>query len=137
MSIKDLELPFPIKNIIKNLNPPRIDYLLEEGVIEINGFKFRVIETPGHTPGSVTILYRNIVFTGDTLFKGSIGRTDLGGDINMLIKSIHDKLFKLPRDTLVYPGHGEPTTIGYEIINNPYVGVNGIYPFRSRNLYNR
>jgi glyoxylase-like metal-dependent hydrolase (beta-lactamase superfamily II) len=113
---RDVEYPKPTRRLC-------------EGKIEIERFKLDIIETPGHTPGSVSIIYDDIVFTGDTLFKESIGRTDLGGDIDKLVESIHKKLFKLPKDMLVYPGHGELTTIGYEIVNNPYVGLNGIYPF--------
>lgn len=131
MNFKDLELTPPpiLKNIIGDFKTPQADYNLKEDSLRIDEFIFYVIETPGHTLGSVSIKYRDIVFTGDTLFKESIGRTDLGGDINMLVESIHNKLFKLSASTKVYPGHGEYTTIGYEILHNPYVGREGIYPY--------
>jgi len=131
MSFKDLKLAFPpiFKNILGDFKVPDADYDLKEGSLMMDDFRFYVIETPGHTMGSVSIKYRSIVFTGDTLFKESIGRTDLGGDINLLVKSIHSKLFKLSPSTKVYPGHGEHTTIGYEMLHNPYVGREGIYPY--------
>ena len=82
-----------------------------------------VVPTPGHTHGSVTFYCEEegIVFTGDTLFQGSVGRTDLdGGSMFQLINSLRE-LAQLPDDTKVYPGHGEPTTIGFEVAHNPYM----------------
>lgn len=90
----------------------------------IPGLCFDVIETPGHTPGGVSFHFirAGAVFTGDTLFEGSIGRSDLpGGSSETLLRSIHEKLLALPRATLVYPGHGEPTTIGQEAAQNPFL----------------
>jgi len=133
MNRLDEDLSKSFKQYIPGLNidVPEPDNNLIEGVYIFKKIKVRVIETPGHTYGSVSILINNKLFSGDTLFKGSIGRTDFGGDLNMLIKSIHKKLFKLDRDIEVYPGHGEYTTIGYEIKNNVYVGVNGLYPYKN------
>ncbi len=83
---------------------------------------FTVLHTPGHTQGGVCLLFDNKLITGDTLFHMSIGRSDLpGGDGPMLLNSIKTTLFKLPDDTTVYPGHGEPTSIGYEKANNPFL----------------
>lgn len=81
-----------------------------------------IIHTPGHTPGGISIKVGNVVFTGDTLFAGSIGRTDFpGGSFDMLISSIKEKLLKLDDDTKIFPGHGESSTIGYEKRMNPFL----------------
>jgi hydroxyacylglutathione hydrolase len=88
----------------------------------------RVLHTPGHTPGSVCLYLettgeRPILFAGDTLFAGSIGRTDLwGGSFEAIVESIQGPLFSLPEDTLVIPGHGPETVIGLEREDNPFVG---------------
>jgi hydroxyacylglutathione hydrolase len=87
--------------------------------------ELQVIHTPGHTPGSVCFYAADdgLLIGGDTLFAGSIGRTDLpGGDTRTLLTSIRSRLWPLPEDTVVYPGHGEPTTIGDERRENPFVG---------------
>jgi len=89
------------------------------------GLSFDVIHTPGHTPGGVCYHFADaaVLFSGDTLFQGSVGRTDLmGGDHNKLLASIRGRLFKLPEETKVYPGHGPPTSIGNELRYNPYAG---------------
>jgi hydroxyacylglutathione hydrolase len=83
----------------------------------------KVIHTPGHSPGSISLAGQGFVLTGDALFNQSIGRTDLpGGDFDTLVRSITDRLFKLDDDTIVYPGHGPETSIGDEKIANPFVG---------------
>ncbi|MDF2717231.1 MAG: metallo-beta-lactamase domain protein [Paenibacillus sp.] len=99
------------------------EYALDEGqTLELLGEKFRVFHTPGHSPGSVSLLYGDKLFCGDVLFRLSVGRTDLpGGSQRELMESIHGTLFDLSDDVKVYPGHGKPTTIGYEKTNNPYV----------------
>ncbi|UUZ83415.1 MBL fold metallo-hydrolase [Paenibacillus sp. P26] len=99
------------------------EYALDQGQeLKLLGLVFKVFHTPGHSPGSVSFLYGNQLFSGDVLFRLSVGRTDLpGGDQQDLLDSIHDKLFEPPDDTIVYPGHGAKTTIGYERENNPYV----------------
>lgn len=98
---------------------------LEEGIPIIFGnSSLEVYDTPGHSPGSVSIFHRpsKTLIAGDVLFKDSIGRTDLpGGDFDSLIRSIKEKLFTLPDETIVYPGHGPTTTIGYEKIHNPFL----------------
>jgi len=103
---------------------PEPDRLLEDGdTIECGQLQFDVIHTPGHSPGGSCFYIKdeNVVFVGDTLFAGSIGRTDLpGGDYDTLIRSIQTRLFVLPDDTKVYNGHMELTTIGEEKRFNPF-----------------
>ncbi|MBE5106695.1 MBL fold metallo-hydrolase [Bacillus thuringiensis] len=101
------------------------DYLIEmEEEIHIGSFSFKVLFTPGHSPGSVSyyIKNENILISGDVLFKGGIGRTDIsGGDHNLLLKTIQEKLFSLPEKTLVLSGHGDVTDIQTERNQNPFL----------------
>jgi glyoxylase-like metal-dependent hydrolase (beta-lactamase superfamily II) len=101
------------------------DILLKDGdVLEIGDLKFSVIHTPGHSRGSICLLGEGVLFSGDTLFNGSIGRTDLarwGGDYNTIIRSIRTKLLTLDDAITVYPGHGPKTTIGAERRGNPFL----------------
>lgn len=104
---------------------PQVDEYLEEGKdIKLGNDTLQVIFTPGHSPGSVS-LYAEAerwIIAGDVLFEGSIGRTDLpGGDFKVLEQSIQEQLYSLPDDITVYPGHGNPTTIGYEKSINAFV----------------
>ncbi len=95
-----------------------------EGPIGYAGLTFHVLHTPGHTPGGVCYYCseQNVVFVGDTLFAGSIGRTDFpGGNAEQLLDSIRRKLATLPEDTVVYSGHGPQTTIGCEKRHNPFL----------------
>jgi len=90
----------------------------------LDGVAFEVLHTPGHTPGSVCYRFSgdNVLFSGDTLFREAVGRADLpGGNMDTLVVSIREKLFLLPDSTKVFPGHEEPTTIGWEKSNNPFV----------------
>lgn len=111
--------------------PSPEELFTEEEVIHWGRLQVRVIPTPGHTPGSVSFLVSEegnprCIFTGDTLFAGSVGRTDLpGGDQEVLIRSIQTQLFSLSDTLVVYPGHGEPTTIGQEKRYNPFVRLAG------------
>src|SRR5215467_13430134 len=104
--------------------PPNVDRFLKHGdQVSIGNETLRVIHTPGHSPGSISLSGKNYVFTGDALFNQSIGRTDLpGGDLETLLRSIKGQLFQLDDDTTVYPGHGPETTIGDEKLANPFVG---------------
>ena len=101
------------------------EFALEEGQkLVLIGHTFQVYHTPGHSPGSVSLLCENDLFAGDVLFRMGVGRTDLtGGRERDLIDSIQNKLYRLPDEVKVYPGHGPKTTIGYEKQNNPYVPV--------------
>ena len=101
---------------------PDPDVCLKEGdIIEAGNMKLKVIHTPGHSPGGICLLSDHDLFSGDSLFGGSIGRTDLvGGSHEHLLKSISSKLFSLGETTKVYPGHGPSTTIGYEKKHNPF-----------------
>jgi hydroxyacylglutathione hydrolase len=100
------------------------DKLYEEGPLQWGSAAGQIFHTPGHSPGSCCFYFpeHKVLLAGDTLFQESVGRTDFPtsnhGD---LVKSIHDKLFVLPEETRVFPGHGEPTTIGHEKENNPFV----------------
>jgi glyoxylase-like metal-dependent hydrolase (beta-lactamase superfamily II) len=104
--------------------PPKVDSYLKDGdVLKMGEDTIRVLHTPGHSPGSISLSGTGYVFTGDALFNQSIGRTDLpGGDLQTLIHSIKDRLFKLDDETVVYPGHGPETMIGDEKLANPFVG---------------
>jgi glyoxylase-like metal-dependent hydrolase (beta-lactamase superfamily II) len=116
---------------------PPADRLVREGdVVEAAGMQFDVLDIPGHSPGHVVYLLRSesptIVLGGDVLFQGSIGRCDFpGGDQELLVSGIRRKLFTLPDDTRVYPGHGEITTTGEERLSNPFCGERaGLFELR-------
>jgi glyoxylase-like metal-dependent hydrolase (beta-lactamase superfamily II) len=121
--------------------PPPDRELADGGSVSVGDCTFTVVHTPGHTPGGVCLLGHGLAFVGDTLFAGSIGRTDLpGGDLKALLASIHQRLLTLPDETVVHSGHGPATTIGAEKKDNPFVklvpGVNAClkcgYPVKGR-----
>jgi len=103
---------------------PDPDKFLNEGdVFSVGEQSFSIFHVPGHSPGSVCLLSDGHLFVGDVLFAGSVGRTDLpGGDFDALVEGVREKLFRLPADTIVHPGHGPDTTIGREKQTNPFVG---------------
>jgi hydroxyacylglutathione hydrolase len=105
--------------------PPEVDEApKEDDVVRAGEVELRVVHTPGHSPGSISLVGGGVVFVGDTLFAGSVGRTDLpGGDGESLVRAVRTKLFALDDDTPVYPGHGPATTIGEEKRSNPFVGA--------------
>jgi glyoxylase-like metal-dependent hydrolase (beta-lactamase superfamily II) len=111
--------------IQEEIEPSRPDFLLEEGrPLEVGALSFEILHCPGHCPGSVALFEQRerVVFVGDVLFAGSIGRTDLpGGDYEMLQRSIREKLLPLGDDVRVLPGHGPATTIGQERRTNPFL----------------
>lgn len=99
-------------------------FVKDEQELDLAGFHIRVLFTPGHTKGGCCYYfpYENVVFSGDTLFQMSVGRTDLeGGSMSQIVRSIQEKLMPLPEQTVVYPGHGEATTIETERMYNPYL----------------
>lgn len=108
-----------------NWGTPHTDIdISEKENIEIGAFKIKIIHTPGHTAGSLCLLIDEVLFSGDTLFQRSIGRTDLpGGDHAMLIRSLNDMMKVLPESTVVYPGHMGKTTIGEEKKYNPFIVI--------------
>lgn len=110
---------FPVKGVSTFKT---VDILLkDDDTLECGGLTYKIIHTPGHTKGGICVYVENNIFTGDTLFKKTIGRTDFtGGSMSEMKKSITEKLYNLPDETVIYPGHGDATTIGYEKRHNPY-----------------
>ncbi|MBM4082970.1 MAG: MBL fold metallo-hydrolase, partial [Planctomycetes bacterium] len=109
---------------------PPADVTLKEGdVLTVGGCEFKVIHVPGHTPGGICLVSgpepkkgSRVLFSGDSLFAGGIGRTDFpGGDSDDLVSNLKTKVLALDDDTAVYPGHGPPTTVGEERRSNPYL----------------
>jgi glyoxylase-like metal-dependent hydrolase (beta-lactamase superfamily II) len=125
----NLSAPFGLPMV----SPPA-DRLLDDGeVLDLAGLKMEVRHAPGHSQGHIVYVWHEgspaIVFGGDVLFQGGIGRTDFpDGDYKTLVQSIHGRLFTLKDNTVVFPGHGEPTTIGEERRHNPFVGMNSAHP---------
>jgi len=103
---------------------PEPDRLLAQGdTFQVGELSFSVFHVPGHSPGGICLLGEGHLFVGDVLFSGSIGRTDLpGGNFDSLVKGVRERLFSLPDETIVHPGHGPDTTIGRERQTNPFVG---------------
>jgi len=125
---KHFNIPFYIhkndeelmKNDERTKNVEVDGYVKEGDIIKVGNDEIRVIETPGHTLGSVCYLTNDGIFTGDTLFNHSIGRYDIGGDKELLKKSLK-RLMELDDGLIVYPGHGFLTTLGYEKLTNPFL----------------
>jgi glyoxylase-like metal-dependent hydrolase (beta-lactamase superfamily II) len=110
-----------MKSTFAHPPPPDIP-LSEDQEIEVGNLHFKVLHTPGHSPDGICLLGEGAVFSGDTLFQLGIGRTDIpGGNYRKLMDSLHHKLMSLPDETKVYPGHGPPTTIGYERRYNSFL----------------
>jgi len=117
----DLGILSVLRNSVQGLPQPDA-HIADGDDVEVEGVKLKVIHTPGHTPGSVSFYTEGMLFSGDTLFQGSIGRTDLpGGDYGQEIRSIVDKLLELPDDTVVLPGHMQESRIGIERESNPFI----------------
>lgn len=97
-------------------------FVSHDDVVEVQGLQLRAIATPGHTPGSMSYYTEGLLFSGDTLFRGSIGRTDFpGGDYEQEMTSICERLLTLPDDTIVLPGHMQETSVAFEKQTNPFV----------------
>ncbi len=109
--------------LMKGNPSPEPDEFIEEGdFIKLGESGLKVLHTPGHTPGSISLITNKIIFSGDTIFYQSVGRTDLpGGSWNTLINSIKNKILSLPDETLILPGHGPSTTVGREKTSNPFL----------------
>jgi len=127
---RDLLRAAPQQAMMFGLRPgpvPVLDQDLQEGLpFQAGPLTFRVLHVPGHSAGSVAFLVGDCAFVGDTLFAGSVGRTDLpGGDFRKLARSIREKLYTLPESTVLYPGHGPTTTVGEERRTNPFVRAAG------------
>jgi glyoxylase-like metal-dependent hydrolase (beta-lactamase superfamily II) len=105
------------------------DRLLQDGdMVKVGKLELKILHTPGHTQGGICIVAGDKLITGDTLFAGSVGRSDFpGGSHEQMIKSIKEKLLVFPPETMVYPGHGEASTIGEESAYNPF--LNGTFNF--------
>lgn len=112
----------PLQAYLQVPVPPAPQQLLQDGDrLTVGSLEFQVLHTPGHTPGSVCFLIGSVLFSGDTLFANSVGRTDLpSGNHDQLLKSIREKLLPLDDSVRVYPGHGNATTIGMERAYNPF-----------------
>lgn len=102
---------------------PQIDIFVEDGdTINIGNTEIKVIHTPGHTQGGVCYLTDGNLFSGDTIFREAVGRCDLeGGDFNQIVESIETKIFTLPEDTKIYPGHGKMTSVEWEKLHNRFL----------------
>ena len=106
------------------------DFLIEGQEIKVGQETLKVLFVPGHAPGHVVFYHENSnqCIAGDTLFRGSIGRTDLpGGNHDLLLTKIKTVLFTLPDQTIIYSGHGPQTSVGFEKIHNPFVGERAVY----------
>lgn len=102
--------------------PDNIEYLKEGDKIKLGELSFMVLYTPGHTEGSMSLLGTDILFTGDLIFRESVGRTDLPtGDFSQLEETIQKKIFTLDEEITIYPGHGPETTVGFEKRNNKFI----------------
>ena len=108
-------------------------FVKEGEIVECGQIKLKVIHSPGHTPGGICLLGDKLLFTGDTLFYGSIGRTDFSySSLQQLLQSIGDKLLLLEDDIKIYPGHGPASTLGWEKEYNPFLQPSFLYQYRAR-----
>lgn len=114
---------------VRATRPRQVRYLRDGDRVEVGGHSLEVLLTPGHTPGGLSFYLPGMLFCGDLIFQGSIGRTDLkGGSLQVLLQSVRDKVWHLPDDTRILPGHGPETTLGEERRHNPF--LKGLSSFR-------
>ena len=108
---------------IPDITIPNIDIFVNEGdILNLGKHEIKVIHTPGHTQGGVCYLIDNMLFSGDTIFKEAVGRCDLeGGNFDQLVNNIETKIFTLPENVIIYPGHGPSSSIGWEKENNRFL----------------
>lgn len=120
--IKNVNIYMEMMNLPK-IEIPQIDGFIEDGdIITVGNSQIKVMHTPGHTEGSVCYYVDGKLFSGDTIFKEAVGRCDLpGGSFNKIVDSIENKIFKLPEETEIFPGHGKPTTVGWEKVHNQFM----------------
>lgn len=106
-----------------SMEVPKIDEYINDGdIIKIGNLEIKVIHTPGHTQGGVCFYANGNLFSGDTIFRESVGRCDLpGGNFDQIVESIEQKIFTLPEETIIYPGHGRTTTVAWEKEHNTYL----------------
>ena len=110
--------------------PDQVIYMDDGDCIEVGDIILEVLHTPGHTPGGVSFYTPGYLFCGDLIFQGSIGRTDLrGGSLQGLMRAVREKVWDMPDDTRILPGHGPETTLGEERRHNPFLQGAGIVPF--------
>ena len=102
--------------------PRQVNYLEDGDKVEVGDLELEVLHTPGHTPGGISFYTPGYLFCGDLIFQGSIGRTDLrGGSLQALLRAVKQKLWEMPDDTRIMPGHGPETTLGEEKAHNPFL----------------
>ncbi len=108
---------------MSEITVPQVDVFVQDGdVIKLGDLEIRVLHTPGHTQGGVCYLIDGNLFSGDTIFREAVGRCDLeGGDFNQIVESIENKIFTLPPNTLIYPGHGKTTSVEWEKEHNRFL----------------
>ncbi len=106
-----------------SMEVPKIDEFIKDGdIVKLGDLEIKVIHTPGHTQGGVCFYVEDNLFSGDTIFKESVGRCDLpGGNFNQIVESIEQKIFTLPDNTIIYPGHGKTTNVAWEKEHNSYL----------------
>lgn len=120
--INELNTYLPMVGMLP-MQEPRIDqFISDKEFIKLGNLEIQVIHTPGHTQGGVCYYVNNNLFSGDTIFKEAVGRCDLpGGNFNQIVESIENRIFNLPEDTTIHPGHGRTTTVGWEKEHNQFL----------------
>lgn len=117
--VKEVNTFMPMMGM-PEMDIPQIDIFVKDGdVIKLGNLEIKVLHTPGHTQGGVCYYTNGALFSGDTIFREAVGRCDLqGGNFEQIVKSIENKIYKLPDETVIYPGHGKQTTVGWEKEHN-------------------